>query len=276
VTLGTLVSKMTVLSTLEARDLVQSLKSMRSPVSHGVHSVVILCVGHEGLPWLGPLLVLQLLGHLGAVADLVTHLPTVVASDDHFLAHLWIHVRGSWQFKSRMCIWTRGSSRTEASQVVNAEDSSYVAVATIGTMAAEPSVVPRTVTNLGLWVYVEERALFVMTGIKPGVEVALRHLAHVVLVQELALVPLLAEPPQPVLAYNRFISPHMSEGTGSSPLARRPDIEVTHSSPTLVHAREGKGLGSQLLGQGNLNVKCDVFYGGYQELHGECYDLKLL
>ena len=37
-----------------------------------------------------------------------------------------------------------------------------------------------------------------------GVEVALRHLAHVVLVQELALVALLAQAAQPVFAYNRL------------------------------------------------------------------------
>lgn len=45
-----------------------------------------------------------------------------------------------------------------------------------------------------------------------GEEVALRHLGQVVLVQELALVALLAEPAQPVLAHDALLARHVSEG----------------------------------------------------------------
>jgi len=220
VTLGTLVGKVPVLPTLEASDLVQSLESVRSAITHWVHSVVVLCVWHECLSRLGHLLIPQLLRHLAAVADLVPHLPTVVTSDDHLLPHLRVHVRGCWQLKPGVGVRAGGPGRAKPSQVIYTEHSPHVAVATIRTMATEPAVIPRTVADLGLWVYVEEGALFVVAGIEPGVEVTLGHLAHVVLVQKLALVPLLAEPPQPVLTDDCLVSPYVTEGTGGSPLAR--------------------------------------------------------
>ena len=85
-----------------------------------------------------------------------------------------------------------------------------------------------------------------------GVEVALRHLAHVVLVEELALVSLLTQPPEPVLADDGFVPPDVSEGTGGSSLTGGADVELAHSSAALVHPGEGQRLGSELLGQGHL------------------------
>ena len=69
-TLWTFVCEMSVLTTLETRDLVQSLVAVRAAVPHGVHPVVGLGVRHEGLPGLRHLLLLQLGRHLVAVRHL--------------------------------------------------------------------------------------------------------------------------------------------------------------------------------------------------------------
>lgn len=47
VSLWTFVSKMTVFSALKASNLIQSLETMGPAVTHGVHSVIALRVGHE-------------------------------------------------------------------------------------------------------------------------------------------------------------------------------------------------------------------------------------
>lgn len=54
VPLGTLVSEVSSVPALEARDLVQSLESTGVPVcpAHWMHSVIRLCVRHEGFPQL--------------------------------------------------------------------------------------------------------------------------------------------------------------------------------------------------------------------------------
>ena len=61
------------------------------------------------------------------------------------------------------------------------------------TVSTEATVVPGAVLDLRLAVDVQELALFVAALAVLRVEVALGHLAHVVLVQELALVALLAQ-----------------------------------------------------------------------------------
>ena len=101
--------------------------------------------------------------------------------DDNFLAHLGILICGSWQLKLGMSIIALLTIGTEASQVVNTEHSPHMTVATVGTMATETSVIPGTVSYLGLRINVKERTFFVVTGIESGVEVALRHFAHIIL-----------------------------------------------------------------------------------------------
>ena len=151
-----------------------------------------------------------------------------------------------------MGIWTGGTHRAEAGQPVDAENSPDVTVSTVGAVTAEPTVIPGTVSDLGFRVDVEEWTLLVVAGVEPGVEVALRHLTHVVLVQELALVSLLTQPPEPVLAHDGLVPPDVSEGTGGASLTSGADIELTHGRPALVHPGEGERLGSKLLRQGHL------------------------
>ena len=138
-----------------------------------------------------------------------------------------------------MSIGTGGSDWTEAGQPVDTENSPDVTVPTVGAVTAEASVVPGTVSDLGFRINMEERTLLVVAGVEPGVEVALRHLTHVVFVEELALVPLLAQPPEPVFADDGFVPPDVSEGTGGSSLTGRVDIELAHGSTALVHPWEG-------------------------------------
>lgn len=96
-------------------------------------------------------------------------------------------------------------------------------------MFAEASVIPRTVFNFGLWIDVEEWTFLVATltyntdristvqtqsGLKGtyknkqtkfGVEVAFRHLGHVIFMEKLALVSLFAESSEPVLTHHRLL-----------------------------------------------------------------------
>ena len=85
------------------------------------------------------------------------------------------------------------------------------------TMLAKTPVVPRAVSGLHrVRVNVEILTVFIVTLSKLLKEIADGHLGHVVLVQELAVVPLLAQVSQPVLADDRLFSADVSEGTVGS------------------------------------------------------------
>lgn len=91
-----------------------------------------------------------------------------------------------------------------------------MSVSAEGTVLTETSVIPRTIFDLRLRVNVQEGTFFVAAFPKFGVEIALWHLGHVILVQEFTLVALLAQPSQPMLANHRFFATDVSEGAHPS------------------------------------------------------------
>lgn len=109
--------------------------------------------------------------------------------------------------------------RTESGQVVGTQNSAHVSMATMRTVSAETTVVPGTVLDLALRIDVKKGAFLVVARIESRVEVTLGHLGHVVLVQELALVTLLAEAAQPMFADDGAIATYVPEGTGGALLA---------------------------------------------------------
>ena len=102
--------------------------------------------------------------------------------DDDFLPELGVLLGGGGKLEPGVGVGAVLAGGAEAGQVVDAEDAADVAVAAVGAVAAEPAVIPGAVPHLGLGVDVEEGALFVVTRVESGVEVAFRHLAHVILV----------------------------------------------------------------------------------------------
>ena len=86
-------------------------------------------------------------------------------------------------------------------------------VLAVGTVPTEAAIVPGAVLYLGLAVQMEKLALFVAALAVFRVEEAFGHFAHVVLVQELALVALLAQTSQPVLADDRLVAAHVPKRT---------------------------------------------------------------
>lgn len=96
---------------------------------------------------------------------------------------------GCWRkFKPRMHVLAGLPIRTEAGQIIFTQNSSNVPVSASRSVSAEASVVPRAVLDLAFWIDVQKCALLFMTSVESRVEVALRHLCHVVLVQELTAV----------------------------------------------------------------------------------------
>lgn len=106
-----------------------------------------------------------------------------------------------------------------------------------------------------------------MTRVKARIEVAFRHFCHVIFVKELALVSLLTQSAQPMLADDCLVPPDMPERTGGRRGAVGPDIEITDGGTRLVHAREGERLGPQLVGERSLYVEDNVLHGCDQQLH---------
>lgn len=157
---------------------------------------------------------------------------------------------------------------TEAHEVVHTDHPSCVPVSTVRTVFTEASVIPGTVFDLGLWVNVQEWTFLVAALTKLGVEVALRHLGHVVFMEKLALVSLLAQSSEPVFTHHCFLSTDVTERTHPTFNTRCSHEELTHCGAGLVHAGEGQRLRSQLLLHGDLQVELDVIRAGQEVLHG--------
>jgi len=156
---------------------------------------------------------------------------------------------------------------TEAHQVVHTDHSSSVSVSAVRAVFAESSVVPGTVFNFGLRVDVQKWTLFVATLTKLGVEVALRHLGHAILVEKFTLVSLLTQSSEPVLAHNSLLSADVTERTHPTFHTCCSHEKFTDSSARLVHSRERQRLCAQLLFHSDLQVELDVIHSGEQLLH---------
>lgn len=108
-------------------------------------------------------------------------------------------------------------------------------LAAIRPQGAEALVVVRTGRELGLGVDVQVEALVAVRAVAVAdEEVALGHLAQVVLVQELAALALLAQRPQPVLAHERVVA-----GVGAARRVRRHVPVRTRRAERTVARHEG-------------------------------------
>lgn len=143
-------------------------------------------------------------------------------------------LRWSRQLEARVHVLAGGPLGAEPGQVVGAEHAAHVAVPAVRPVPAEAAVVPGTVFDLALRVYMQKRALLIVAGIKAGVEVALWHFGHVILVKELALVALLAQAAQPMLANHRAVAADVSVRTLRS--------ICTSIGLTVKFAYRGRGL----------------------------------
>ena len=96
----------------------------------------------------------------------MSDLPAVVTRDDHLLPELGVLLRGGGKLEPGVGVVAVLAYGAEASQVVDAEHAPHVAVAAVGAVTTEASIIPGTVPDLGLGVDVEEGTLFVVTRVE--------------------------------------------------------------------------------------------------------------
>lgn len=110
--------------------------------------------------------------------------------------------------------WTLGALWAEAGEVEGAGDASDVLLGAERSLWAESAVVPFALSALDGGVDVEvEAVVSAVAESKGGVEAALGDPAHVVLVEVVALLALLAQPSEPVLAYGALVGIAQRVGT---------------------------------------------------------------
>lgn len=193
---------MSLLTTLIADNLVETLGITT------IHVVVILENASLKRIVIG---FLELRVGLEAVASAVARLAAVAARQGRVAGLSQLIVLGLGKLESRMHVFAVRAIGAKASEVVHAQHTPHVSVAALRAKTTKASVIPWAVFQLRVRADVQEGALLVVAGIKSGVEVALWHLSHVILVQKLALVTLLAETAQPMLANDGAVTPHMTE-----------------------------------------------------------------
>jgi len=108
---------------------------------------------------------------------------------------------------------TSGTKKTEASEESGTGCSPEMSVSTVGSVFTKASSVPGTVLNAILGFDVKEGTFGIRTFSKVDIEMARWHLGQVVFVQELAVVVLLTETAQPVLANHRLLTSAMTKRT---------------------------------------------------------------
>lgn len=194
--LGALVGIVSFFAALVAGDLIQwpeaSLASSRAHASTVVvmvppmHSAVVAVELHARVVMLFP----HLRGHLVAGYSLVSSFAAVVAYDVSLLRLL----RGVLNRKVELRVhkFALGAIRTKPAKVAQAHNATGVPVTTVRAMSTKTSIVPGAILNFRFGVYVQKWALLVTARVEAGVKVALWHLGHVELVEEFALVTLLA------------------------------------------------------------------------------------
>lgn len=200
----------------------------------------------------------------GTKCGFVSHLSAVVTYDSSWFLIL---VVCNWQVKLRMGKFTLGSLRTKSYDPILTNNFSQMSVFTGSPVFAEASVVPKTYPCSIFWVQMEKLTLAVTTNTISLIKIALGHFAHVVCVEELAVVSLLAEASNPMLTHNRLFALHVAEGTQEAPFAQPPLEEVAHKSNGLVHAWKREGLSANLVFEGILDVELDMINRTQQLLH---------
>lgn len=259
---GTLISIMPLLPTLKTRHLIdRPVPSLQTVLDLNSHQLLLsVSCGNPSA-----LILSEFRGEVWAGDGLVARLGTVVAGDRVLLGLLAGVLDGQVEFGVHELAGR--PVHAQPADVVGAYHPPGVPVPAVGPVPAEPAVVPRAVFDLRLRVDVQEGALFVAARVEPGIEVALRHLAHVVLMQELALVALFAQAPQPVLADDSPVPLHVSEGTVRPFAAEAPQVEVADRGAGLVHTGERQGKSAELLLQSELDVEPQVSRERYYILH---------
>lgn len=160
-----------------------------------------------------------------------------------------------------------GSIGAKSAKILDTHHAPCVSIATEWAVPAKPSVIPGAISHFGFGIYMQKWAFLVTTCVETRVEIAFRHLRHVELVKEFALVALLAKTPQPVFTYHCSVALNMPKGTCGSFAAAALQIETAHGCSRLVHAGERQWQRAELSIQGHLQLEDNVSYFGYYLFH---------